>query len=131
VATGQLAWDLVTGAQGSVLISIGVDTNIASMTETSYYSDDLTPAVVQCTGDPWEYGTSGPWIPSPHPNTDPLLGAKEYLTELRTHYHEGPGQEDVRSPVRFDRERSGDHATSLELFKDTFSRAAMSLGIAA
>jgi hypothetical protein len=45
--------------------------------------------------------------------------------------HDAAKLEDVRSPVRFDRERSGDHATSLELFKDTFSRAAMSLGIAA
>jgi CubicO group peptidase (beta-lactamase class C family) len=45
----------------------------------------------------------------------------EYLSDL----------EDVRSPVRFDRERSRDHATSLDSFKDTFSRAAMCLGIAA
>jgi hypothetical protein len=33
--------------------------------------------------------------------------------------------EDVRSSVSFDR-GPGDHATSLELFKDTFSSAVMS-----
>ncbi|MEW6074630.1 MAG: glycosyl hydrolase [Planctomycetota bacterium] len=40
-------------------------------------------------------------------------------------------EEDVRPVVRFDRAGRGDHATSLDSFKDTFSRATRSLGMAA
>ncbi len=89
---GAILWELITGTQGALIIIPGVDTDIPDLTYTSYYSDDLTPPVTQCTGDAYEYGTSGPWVNSTIPCTDPILGAPYFLTSIRTIYYEPPGQ---------------------------------------
>jgi hypothetical protein len=100
VAAGALTWERMSGPQGSLLMSGVLTTNVPGLTRTSYYSDDTTPAVTQCTGDPWEYASSGSWIPSPLPNTDPLLGAASDLTLVRTQYHEAPGASAATAALR-------------------------------
>ena len=90
-ATGALTWELITGPQGSLMTSLRVDTNVSPFVLSSYYSDDATPATVQCTGDPFEVGTSGSWVTSPLPPTDPLLGATHHLARTLVFYYDAPG----------------------------------------
>lgn len=92
VTVGPVTWELVTGSQGTLIIVTSVQTDISGLTPTAYYSDDSTPAVAQCTGDAYEYGTSGLWVNQTLPNTDPMLGAAQTLTSRRTIYYEAPGQ---------------------------------------
>jgi hypothetical protein len=93
VTAGPITWEMVTGAQGTLIVTAQVDTNIVPFTPTSYYSDDATPSVTQCTGDAYEYASSGMWIDHAIPNTDPYLGATHYLTGHRIEYYEPPGQD--------------------------------------
>jgi hypothetical protein len=91
VTPGMSAWEMVTGAQGTLIIAGIVDTNITpAPTVGSYYDDDITPTYTQCTGDSWEYGQSGLWISSSLPDTDPINGASSYLTGRRIVYYEEP-----------------------------------------
>lgn len=78
VPQGPITWEMVTGAQGSVLISHRFETNITSLVPTSYYGDDVTPSYKQCTGDKFEYGASGLWIDQSIPNTDPVFQPPPY-----------------------------------------------------
>ena len=70
-------------------------TGIPGLSRTSYHLDDDSnpPPVEQCTRDPWAYGSSGPWIDSPVPRTDPVACPQTFqiLTTLRTLYYEAPG----------------------------------------
>ena len=59
VALGAIHWEMVSGAQGSLFMASLLSTNIAGFTYTSYYLDDSTPDVTQCTGDAFAYGSSG------------------------------------------------------------------------
>jgi len=52
-------------------------------TVTSYYLDDSTPAVTQCTGDAAAYGSSGSYITSAIPNTGPRIVAAGTFTSTR------------------------------------------------
>jgi hypothetical protein len=102
VSPGPIEWEMVTGGQGS-LIAVGwVDTDIPSFSYTSYYSDDATPSVTQCTGDAFEYATSGLWISAEIPNTDPSQGAYNILRATRVVYYEGPGQTTADAEHRHD-----------------------------
>jgi len=92
VTAGLSDWEMVTGSQGTLIIAGGIDTDIGSLTITSYYDDDTTPSNKQCTGDDFEYGQSGLWITSTIPNTDPILGASSTLTGRRIIYYEEPSQ---------------------------------------
>ncbi|UCG34374.1 MAG: hypothetical protein JSU68_06990 [Phycisphaerales bacterium] len=92
VTAGPIIWEMVTGAQGTLIVINAIETNIDPFTTTSYYSDDATPSVTQCTGDAYEYASSGTWIDQSIPNTDPYLGATDYLTAHRVEYYEPPGQ---------------------------------------
>ena len=93
VTNGSLAWEMITGTQGTLIASLTFETDIVPFTDTSYTIDDSTPPVPPCTGDSLEYGTSGPWVNiAPMPNTDPILGPANTLTGIRTIYYEGPNQ---------------------------------------
>ena len=85
------AWALTTGPQGTLHSASWIVSTITPLAVVDYYEDDLTPAQVQCTGDPYEYGAHGPWITSSTPNTDPMLGPAEQLEVHRVHCYEGPG----------------------------------------
>ncbi len=60
-----------TGAQGSLVLSGSTSTNVPGFSYTSYYLDDTTPPVTQCTGDAFAYGSSGVYVNMSIPNTDP------------------------------------------------------------
>lgn len=101
VAAGALSWEMVTGAQGSLIVAAMLETDISGFTYTSYYSDDSTPSVTQCTGDAFEYATSGAWIDHGIPNTDPSLGAFNVLTGRRIVYYESPDMTSAAAALRY------------------------------
>jgi len=100
VTNGPITWEMVTGLQGTVITISSVLTDITPFTYTSYYSDTTTPSVTQCTGDAWEYGTSGIWITNGIPGTDPLLGYANHLTAVRVDYYDAPGQTVATAALR-------------------------------
>jgi len=88
---GSVEWELVTGPQGS-LVMVGIlETDIVGLAPTSYYLDDTTPPVIQCTGDAFAYGASGTWIAQGIPNTDPRNPPAQFLTATRVIYYGAPG----------------------------------------
>jgi hypothetical protein len=95
VAPGAIQWQMVTGAQGTVVMSGALATNIAGFAYTSYYLDHATPggaAETQCTGDGSAYGSSGTYVNQAVPCTDPDLGCTSYLNTTSTLYYEPPSQ---------------------------------------
>jgi hypothetical protein len=108
VALGAISWEMVTGTQGT-LIHVGVlDTDIPGLGFTSYYLDDDSPPVTQCTGDDYAYGSSGLFVDQPIPNTDPYLGSAYRFEVARTVYVEGPDK-----PVSLAETRQGQVAAPL------------------
>jgi hypothetical protein len=102
VSTGSILWEMVTGPQGSLVVTGAVETDLGGFTYTSYYSDDSTPSVEQCTGDDFEYATSGLWVDYGIPNTDPSLGAFNVLTGRRVVYYESPDMTSAAAALRYD-----------------------------
>jgi hypothetical protein len=91
VALGAVHWEMVSGAQGSLFMASLLSTDIAPLTYTSYYLDDSTPPVTQCTGDAYAYGSSGQWVNQMLACTDPAQGCTNYLRSTRIMYYEAPG----------------------------------------
>jgi len=93
VTAGEIQWEMVTGAQGALLISHRLETDISPFGYTLFYSDDSSPSYTQCTGDAFEYASSGAWIAQAIPNTDPAGSPPiYYLTHTRVIGYEAPGQ---------------------------------------
>jgi len=103
VATGAISWEMVTGNQGTLVCIERLVTDIPGLTHSSYYSDDSTPSVTQCTGDAYEYGTSGLWIKSALPNTDPQFGTYKSLSDVRIEYYLPPNQTNIAATDRLAR----------------------------
>jgi hypothetical protein len=100
VTAGLPDWELVTGAQGSLIMVGRMDTD-AAITLTSFYEDDNSSPTKQCTGDADAYGSSGLWVTSGIPNTDPTLQPPVYfLTGRRTIYYEAPGATSADAALR-------------------------------
>ncbi len=91
VTAGSITWEMATGSQGSLVISHQIQTNVSPFSYTTYYSDDSTPSATQCTGDAWEYATSGVWINVAIPNTDPSTSPYKNLLHARIVHYDGPG----------------------------------------
>jgi hypothetical protein len=91
---------MATGAQGTLITVGSVLTDITPFAYTSYYSDDSTPAVTQCTGDPYEYGTSGMFIIQTIPSTDPVAGGTNHLRVVRVDYYDAPSQTVATAALR-------------------------------
>ncbi len=94
-STGAAAptWEAVTGAQGTLVSTTALQTDIAGLVNQAYYTDDSTPPAIQCTGDAFEYGASGTAITSAIPNTDPTLsGGVSTLTATRWNVYVPAGQ---------------------------------------
>jgi hypothetical protein len=91
VAAGAPHWEMVTGGQGSLVMSGLFVTNIPSFSYTSYYEDNKTNPTTQCTGDAFAYGSSGPYVNVSLPSTDPGLGSTSFLNTTRVMYYEAPG----------------------------------------
>jgi hypothetical protein len=90
VTSGPPAWEMVTGAQGTLAITPVFVTDIPDFNPTNYYSDDFSPTVTQCTGDDHEYGASGIWIDHAIPNTDPGATGDLYHFEAFRYITYGP-----------------------------------------
>jgi len=101
VTAGAPDWELVTGAHGSLVMVGRMDTD-AAITLTSFYEDDMTSPTTQCTGDADAYGSSGLWVASGIPNTDPMMPPANFLTGRRTIYYEAPGATVADAALRAD-----------------------------
>ncbi|MFN8546033.1 MAG: hypothetical protein U0807_17780 [Candidatus Binatia bacterium] len=97
---GSLAWEMVTGVQGSLVIAHLIATDIPGFAATSYWLDDSTPPVPMCTGDAFAYGASGPRITTAIPNTDPTVTPFRSLAVTRVMYYGAPGLSAVDAGVR-------------------------------
>jgi hypothetical protein len=80
ITTALPAWELATGAQGSVMVAGRVDTTMipaggsVDTIADGFYRDELNSPVQQCWGDPHFLGASGLNIVTGIPNTDPAMG---------------------------------------------------------
>jgi len=99
-ASGAFTWEMVTGAQGTLITAGSIITTIPAFTYGSYYLDDMTPSTTlgspefQCTGDSAAYGASGLHVGAPIPCTDPQpsVCATSYPFEgRRVMYFDAPG----------------------------------------
>jgi hypothetical protein len=81
----------VTGPQGTITHVGQLQTTWTPASTTNYYLDDTTPPDTQCTGDAFAYGTSGAYINSSLPCTDPAFGCADTLRGTRTMYFDPPG----------------------------------------
>ncbi len=92
---GAIVWQMVTGAQGTVVQAGVISTNIANFAYTSYYLDKSGPlplvgSETQCTGDAFAYGSSGTYV-SGIPCTDPGTSCTNFMNTTNTMYYEAPG----------------------------------------
>jgi hypothetical protein len=101
VTAGVAAWELVTGPQGSLIMIGRMDTD-AAISLTSFYEDDSTSPTTQCTGDADAYGSSGLWVDSGIPNTDPTNPPFDVVTGRRTIYYEAPDASNSEAARRAD-----------------------------
>ena len=97
VTPGAIGWQMVTGAQGTVVQAGSTATNIPGFAYTSYYLDKAPPPALtgidaQCTGDSASYGASGVWVNQAIPCTDPGMGCTNYMNTTNTLYYAGPSQ---------------------------------------
>ncbi len=117
VPTAQATWELVSGAQGSLVVVPTLETSIEFPADSrvQYYSDTATPSETQCTGDAFEYGASGPWIAQSVPCTDPTLGCTETLRHTRAISYLGPS-----AAVGAAREIAADGASPLTVTVEHF-----------
>jgi hypothetical protein len=68
---GTPRWQLVSGAQGSLLTVRGLETTIPDLVTDRWYLDDASPEVPPCTGDAAAWGQHGVRVFGPLPCTDP------------------------------------------------------------
>jgi len=113
VIPGPVEWWLVTGAQGSLLSSGRLDTDIPGLAGNSYYNDDVDPGENPCTGDDSEYAASGGWIDGGVPNTDPALGPPVYIFQgWRIDTVAGPGATTAWAAARHQESQAAVTATA-------------------
>jgi len=112
VASGAPLWEKVSGPQGTLTHVERLVTNVSGLSATNYYYDDNTTPnpVTQCTGDAYSYGSSGTWVNSSIPNTDPHAGAASTFQGRESMFFEAPAQpgsvaqkhsDQVSSPLTF------------------------------
>ncbi len=91
---GQINWEMITGHQGTVTVCHAFDTDIPGFKTVSFYGDDATPGLIQCTGDQYQYGTSGLSL-DPMIFTDPVLYPTFYNSVVfsRTDYYDDVDQD--------------------------------------
>ena len=93
-STPPASWQMVSGAQGSVVTTRSIDTDISGLNATTVYEDRNPASPPQCTGDAAAWGENGMNLTSPTgsvPVTDPTLTATPATLVLtRYRYFEGP-----------------------------------------
>jgi hypothetical protein len=97
ITTGLPSWELVSGAQGSLMVAGQVETSIIPPGGTlddivdGFYDDQLNSPVQQCWGDAHFLGASGLTFVTGIPNTDPELGTPATLHATRLVRFAPPG----------------------------------------
>jgi len=93
-STVPASWQMVTGAQGSLVTVRTIDTDISGLNATTVYQDQNPASPPQCTGDAAAWGENGTNLTSPAgsvPVTDPTLTATPATLVLtRYRYFEAP-----------------------------------------
>jgi hypothetical protein len=94
VSTAIPTWEMVRGAQGSIVHTNTLVTDVPGATShlVQFYNDQ-SPATATdelCSGDTSTYGGSGAVINQVLPNTDPTLGAANTLRSTRSMTFLGP-----------------------------------------
>jgi hypothetical protein len=93
-ATAPSMWQMVSGAQGSVVTARTLDTSINGLNVTTVYQDRNPASPAQCTGDAAAWGENGENVTSPVNNvpvTDPTLTATpDTFLIHRYRYFAGP-----------------------------------------
>jgi hypothetical protein len=93
-STAPAAWQMVSGAQGSMVTVRSVDTDITGLNVTTVYQDRNPASPPQCTGDAAAWGQNGMNVTSPVgsvPITDPTLSSTPATLVLhRFRYFEAP-----------------------------------------
>ncbi len=92
VTAGAPLWEKVDGPPGALTHVWRLTTTVSPLTRTNFYEDNATNPTTQCTGDADAIGSSGSWITSAIPNTDPHNGAAATLEATRTMFYEAPGR---------------------------------------
>ncbi|MDX1418839.1 MAG: T9SS type A sorting domain-containing protein [Rubricoccaceae bacterium] len=88
---GELAWEMVQGEQGTIVLAYDISTDIPWVEPSSYYHDEAPAAVRQCTGDAALYGASGVRVTGRLPNTDPTIPGELYRLRFeRQQLHAAP-----------------------------------------
>jgi len=118
VTAGPMAWELVTGPQGSVVSGGIIDTDIPNYFAgvTSYYRDELNTAVQICQpceeaptavcptvgteNDPHLIGSHGAYSTTALPNTDPRNPPFNNLEGTLIVYYDAPGLDAVDAAER-------------------------------
>jgi hypothetical protein len=77
VPTTPPQWEMVTGKQGSLVTMTSLATDISGLTGRGWYEDNKTTPTTQCTGDAFAYGSSGLYVTSAIPCTDPGLTSSD------------------------------------------------------
>ena len=90
IECGRPRWEMVSGAQGTVIVAHRVDTDVPGFTYRNYYADREWYA--QCAGDSYEIACSGLYVTNQTPNLSPQTNPTNHLTFTRVVYYEGPRQ---------------------------------------
>jgi hypothetical protein len=98
VSTAVPSWELVTGAQGSLMVVgqvnasfIPVGGNLDTIAD-AFYLDQSNSPWQQCTGDAHLLGASGLNVTTAIPNTDPAAGTAATFDSVRYVRFAAPGQ---------------------------------------
>jgi hypothetical protein len=123
VASGEFSWEMVTGAQGTLVMVMQLNTDIPGFDYSSYYLDDTSPPDHQCTGDDFAYGSSGLWEVDEIPNTDPGVSEDYFIFEgLRTVVYAQPNQQ-----VSFAQQRAAEILQPLSVSSEPYDPSTISI----
>jgi hypothetical protein len=120
VVAGPLSWEMVTGPQGSMVVTHDTLSDIPGIEDgaSSYYADKMNTSVNICQeceeapteacpgvvtiSDPHLIGASGPFGTTPLPTTDPRDDPFYHLEGRSSFYYEAPGLTAADAQLRRD-----------------------------
>ena len=82
---GALEWDMLQGAQGTLVTRYLFEMTFGGLEDISIYEDEAPSSVEQCTADEHMYGAHGRGLDGEIPGTDPIDGDLDTLTY---HWHQ-------------------------------------------
>ena len=95
---GVPQWELITGEQGSLVMTGTINSSFDATMARFFWADDTTPSFPQCdtstildAPDSHAFGMSGVWLDGALPDTDPKNGSVEHTLTRRMLYYREPG----------------------------------------